>query len=238
MKIIHLSDLHIPEEGKDIWDVNPVLQVKALQKRIKEINDIDAIFISGDISNDGSRWSYEFADKVFSEIGIPTYCCPGNHDNLNIFFGGHTSKFLKTEELLEIENWTFILLNSAIDGMSRGILNLEKLENLLNQSNGNVAVVLHHPPIEQEGWLNRKLLENRDEFNEVIKKNVNIKLVLYGHTHYHSIKKIGSVIYSSATSVGFAFSPKLPKFEIANGMEGFSLITLQGDDINIEKILI
>lgn len=238
MKIIHLSDLHIPEGGKDIWSVNPVSQVKALQKRIKEINYIDAIFISGDISNDGSNWSYEFVDKVFSEIGIPTYCCPGNHDNLNMFFGGYTLKFIKTEELLEMEDWTFIFLNSAVPGMARGIFNIEKLENLLNHSNGNVAVVLHHPPIEQEGWLNRKLLENRNEFNEIIIKKGNIKLVLYGHTHSHSIKKIGSVIYSSATSVGFAFSPKLPKFEIADGMEGFSLITLEGDRINIENILI
>lgn len=238
MRLVHLSDIHLENNGKIIWGVNTKWNLNKCIRIIENLGDINAIIISGDISNDGSLWSYEFADKVFSEIGIPTYCCPGNHDNLNMFFGKHTLNFLKAEELLVIENWTFILLNSAVDGMSRGICNLKKLENMLALSNGNVAVVLHHPPIEQEGWLNRKLLENRNEFNEMIKKNENIKLVLYGHTHYHSIQKIEDIIYSSATSVGFSFSPELPKFEIAKGMEGFSLITLEGDNINIENILI
>lgn len=238
MRIIHLSDLHIPENGQDIWGINPVNRLNAMASKIKCLKNIDAIIISGDISNDGSLWSYRYVDSIFADINIPTYCCPGNHDNLKLFYAGYKPKFYSTQELQKINDWTFILLNSAVEGMSRGMIDLENLKYLLSQATGNIAIVLHHPPIEQEGWLNRKLLENRDEFNDIVFENHNVKLVLYGHTHYHTSQLFNNIIYSSAPSIGFAFNPTLPKFQIAKGEEGLAMITLDGDNIQIEKILI
>ena len=238
MRIIHLSDLHIPENSQDIWGINPADRLNAMVSKIKDLRNIDAIFISGDISNDGSLWSYQYVDKILAEVGIPAYCCPGNHDNLKLFYAGYKPKFYSTQELQKINDWTFILLNSAVEGMSRGMIDLENLKYLLSQATGNIAIVLHHPPIEQEGWLNRKLLENRDEFNDIVFENHNVKLVLYGHTHYHTSQLFNNIIYSSAPSIGFAFNPTLPKFQIAKGEEGLTMITLDGDNIQIEKILI
>lgn len=238
MRIIHLSDLHIPENGQDIWGINPVERLNAMASKIKCLKNIDAIIISGDISNDGSLWSYRYVDSIFADINIPTYCCPGNHDNLKLFYEGYKPHFYSTQELLNIGGWTFILLNSAVAGMSRGMTDLENLETLLSQATGNIAIVLHHPPIEQEGWLNRKLLENRNEFIELISRNKNVKLVLHGHTHHNSIIRRDNLIFSSASSIGFAFAPELPKFEIAHGQEGFSLLTFNGENVSIENILI
>ena len=237
-KILHLSDLHIQNKGAVIWDTNTKSNFVGAINCIKELNDIDAIVISGDMSNDGSLWSYQYVDKILAEVGIPTYCCPGNHDNLKLFYAGYKPKFYSTQELQKINDWTFILLNSAVEGMSRGMIDLENLKYLLSQATGNIAIVLHHPPIEQEGWLNRKLLENRDEFNDIVFENHNVKLVLYGHTHYHTSQLFNNIIYSSAPSIGFAFNPTLPKFQIAKGEEGLTMITMDGGNIQIEKILI
>lgn len=238
MRIIHLSDLHIPEYGHDIWGINPVDHLKKVISKIKDLKNIDAIFISGDISNDGSLWSYQYFDTIFAELGIPTYCCPGNHDNLNLFYNEYQPHFYINKEFISFEKWSFIFMNSAVEGMSRGLIDEKKLENLLAQTNGNIAIILHHPPVEQEGWLNRKLLENRNKFNDIISKNKNVKLVLYGHTHYNKINKVNNIIYSSASSVGFAFNPELPKFEIAHGKEGYSVISLNDDIISIDNIII
>lgn len=238
MKLIHISDIHLTENGREIWGTDTLNQFYKTINKIKELDDIDGIIVSGDLSDDGSRWTYEYIDKSFAEIEIPTFCCPGNHDDLKEFYHGYKPVFYKTSETFELCGWTFIMLNSAITGMSRGYFKPEILSKHIQQSSGPVAVVLHHPPIEQEGWLNRKLLENRNEFNELILRAKNVKLVLYGHTHYHVENVINGIVYSSASSTGFAFHPNFSKFEIVNGKEGFSIIILERDHIKIEDILI
>lgn len=233
-----MSDLHIENYGKTIWNVDTKEHFNQALKKIKSIGNIDAIIVSGDLSNDGSLWSYNFIDESFAHLGIPTYCCPGNHDNLKVFYNDYQPSFYKNIEYFIINGITFIMLNSVIDGMARGFFNPKTLSRLIQSSYSSTIVVLHHPPIEQKGWLNRKLLENRNAFNDMVVHTNNIKLVLYGHTHYHRNDIMDGIVYSSASSIGFAFNPYRHKFEIANGEEGFSLITITDGKINIENILI
>ena len=63
-------------------------------------------------------------------------------------------------------------------------------------------------------------------------------MILYGHTHFGMYKQIDNVVYSSPFSVGFAFSPELPKFEIAHGLEGFNVLVFSQDSIFIKTIRI
>ena len=236
MKVVHLSDIHIADQGKVIWDTDTKRHFDNVIEKLRALDDIDAIIVSGDLSNDGSEWSYKYIDESLANLGIPTYCCPGNHDNLEIFYNGYKPVFYKTCSTFKLDKWTFVMLNSAIPDMSRGYFNPDLLSAVLASINEPVAIVLHHPPIEQEGWLNRKLLENRKEFIEVIQQSDNVRLVLYGHTHYHTESAIDDVIYSSAPSSGFAFNPNLEKFKIANGEEGFNIIEFKNDNILITNI--
>lgn len=236
MKIIHISDIHLESQGNSIWNTDTKGHFDKAIRKLQSIEDIDALIVSGDLSNDGSTWSYKYIDKSLAHLGIPTFCCPGNHDNLDEFYHGYKPSFYKTCETFELGGWTFIMLNSAVTGMSRGFFNPDTLTKLIPPSSGSVAVVLHHPPIEQRGWLNKKLLENRNEFNDIIHQNKNVKLVLYGHTHYHAENVINGVIYSSASSTGYAFDPSLPKFEIAYGKEGFNVIEFQNDIIMVRDV--
>ena len=93
MKIAHISDIHLTENGRVIWGVNTLDQFCKAIGRIKDLDGIDGIFVSGDLSDDGSQWTYEFIDKAVAEIGIPTFCCPGNHDNLDEFYNGYKPSF-------------------------------------------------------------------------------------------------------------------------------------------------
>ena len=93
-------------------------------------------------------------------------------------------------------------------------------------------IALHHPPLEPGGWLNRKLLDNRDDFNEIISQYP------YGHIHYYTDVKRGHIRYSSSSAVGFAFDKELPKFQIAKGLEGFSIIDIDKNEIITNNILI
>lgn len=72
---------------------------------------IDAIVITGDLSDDGSQWSYDYLDNAFSKLGLPTYCCMGNHDSFENF---SQMKFIQQTNCFYIGGWRFILLNSVI----------------------------------------------------------------------------------------------------------------------------
>ena len=87
MRIIHISDIHLENHGLPIWNTDTKLHFDKAIKKIQTMDNIDAIIISGDLSNDGSAWSYNYIDNLLAKTNIPTFCCPGNHDNLDIFYG-------------------------------------------------------------------------------------------------------------------------------------------------------
>ena len=60
MKIVHLSDLHITKDGVEIWGTNTLSHFQQAIDVISQIDDIDAIIVTGDLSNDGSNWSYTY----------------------------------------------------------------------------------------------------------------------------------------------------------------------------------
>ncbi len=242
MKIAHLSDIHLTENGRIIWGADTMRHFNEVVSKLAKYHT-DAIVISGDLSDDGSQWSYDYLDEVFSKLGIPTYCCMGNHDSFDNFYKTtyiqHTTKFL-------LGGWKIILLNSVIKdetepgkNKSRGFLNDESITALSMELKDDIptAIFLHHPPIEPGGWLNRKILDNRDDFNELIRQS-NVKLVAFGHIHYATSTIIDNILYTSAPGIGFGFDKDLPKFQIADGTEGFNIISFERDKIDIETILI
>ena len=58
MRIIHMSDLHLPADGELLWGEDCRRNFLTAVGQIKEMQDIHAIIVSGDISNDGNIDSY------------------------------------------------------------------------------------------------------------------------------------------------------------------------------------
>jgi len=241
-----MSDLHLTKDGGPIWETNTMEHFNQSIDIIRGLPKIDAILVTGDVSDDGSEWTYQYADRLFSTLGIPTLCCPGNHDSLKMMLEEYKPsfcKFLPPSSI--IDGWKIVMLNSVIpadenpdQNKARGFLSDESLDYVIQELEEGLPTIiaLHHPPLEPGGWLNRRLLENRDEFNQTINRYPNARLVIYGHIHYFSDVQKGHIRYSSSTSVGFAFDKDLPKFQIADGLEGFSLIEINNDIIDITNV--
>ena len=248
MRIIHMSDLHLTKGGCPIWETDTMEHFNRSIDIIRKMKDIDAIIVSGDISDDGSEWTYQYADRLFSSLGIPTYCCPGNHDSLRVMLEEYRPSFYNVlPPSCKIGGWKLLMLNSVIQAdenpnqnKARGWLSEESLSYVKQELEERLPtiIVLHHPPLEPGGWLNRRLLDNRDVFNEIIDSYDNARLVIYGHIHYFTDVQQGHIRYSSSTSVGFAFDKDLPKFQIADGLEGFSLIEIEHNNIIIRNVLL
>ena len=246
MRIIHMSDLHLTKDGCPIWETNTMEHFNKSIEIICGIQNLDAIVVTGDLSNDGSKWTYQYADRMFSMLGIPTYCCPGNHDSLKVMLNEYKPSFCQIlPSSCIIEGWKLVMLNSVIladenpnQNKSRGFLSKESLNYVKQELEEGLPsiIALHHPPLEPGGWLNRKLLDNREDFNVLVSNYSNARLVIYGHIHYFTDVRQAHIRYSSSTSVGFAFDKELPKYQIADGLEGFSLIEIEKDIIDITNI--
>lgn len=247
MRIILLSDLHIAEYGMPIWDTDTTLHFDRALQLISKIPSVDAIFISGDIADKGSIWSYEYVRQSLDRLKIHTYISPGNHDNIRIFKLYLKSEYCHCDSVFEINDWKFIFLNSVItnpeddfSNMGRGNLSYQEIELLKSELStpSNIGIILHHPPIEPDGWLNRKILENRVDFRNLIEQSNNVRCVLYGHTHYHSIETINNIQYICAPSLGFAFNKDLPRFQIDKGAEGFLIIDIDNQILKCIRVSI
>ena len=247
MKIIHMSDLHIADKGEPIWDTDTKAHFDSAIEKIRQEQDIDAIFITGDIADKGAVWSYKYVDQAMSKLGIPTYVCPGNHDWIPNMC--EILKYCEIRKSVIIGEWRFLFLDSTVidpddvtKNKARGYFkNSDRhyIESTLRACSGPTCILLHHSPIEPGGWMNKKLLENRNEFKEFISDKEHVKLVLFGHIHYPMTEVHKGVLYSSAPSIGFAFDKDMPKYQIMDKQEGYSIIHIEGDNsINVFTVKI
>ena len=80
MRIVHISDIHLTENGTEIWGINTLEHFQKAIHKIKEMDGLDGIIVSGDLSNDGSKWTYEcnillIASSFPGSIGSPFFTC-------------------------------------------------------------------------------------------------------------------------------------------------------------------
>lgn len=248
MRIIHMSDLHLTSDKHPIWGVDTYKQfVKALNS-IGSIHDVDCIVVSGDIADDGNLLTYQYADELLNSFSIPVLWCPGNHDNIDTFFAFAKSSKSIIENPVTINGIQLIPLNTVAPdencpnlNCSRGVLfenDFQYLSNNISGQDNPSILVMHHPSIEPGGWMNNKILKNRELFNDTIQHYRNIFLILYGHIHYHMIHKQYGKTFVSAPSVGFAFNKDFPKYELDKGQEGFLIIDIENRNVDVQIVKI
>lgn len=236
MKIAILSDLHITHDGHPIWGVDTRLNLNKVVARLHSIDELSAIFILGDLADDGLPETYNYVDETFRNLGIPTYFCKGNHDSESIYSCSYCQSYLK----VNIEDWDFIFLDTTIPDIdcpgknrSRGMANLDSLSNM-PISDKKICVLSHHPALEVGCWLDRRIIENKLQLRDYFSRNNDIKLHIAGHIHCYSDQIESGVRYITAPSVGFALSPKMPQFTLATGNEGFLLFDSSTQKIDIK----
>ena len=89
-RFLQLSDLHLVPKGKlasDVLDTGAIL-TSAIDRLIEKkghLAPLDAVLVTGDISDDGSPESYALARTQLERLGLPLFVVPGNHDSREPF---------------------------------------------------------------------------------------------------------------------------------------------------------
>ncbi|MDR6865750.1 3',5'-cyclic AMP phosphodiesterase CpdA [Microbacterium resistens] len=181
VRIAHLSDTHLdgtPERA---------LRAQRVLHEITELDDIDLVLVSGDLTDHAAHAEYVQFFDIFSAFS-PLLVVPGNHDRrtpLAAHLEPAADGYFNT--VSTVDGLTVIGLDSLIEGETAGRLaegTIEFAHDALRSADGPAILALHHPPVpvghdfaDQNGLLNASALA------EILTMHDHVIAILTGHVH-------------------------------------------------------
>jgi Icc protein len=189
LRIIQISDCHVSADSDALYrgqsaDANFQIILHLVRKWNPAL-----VLLTGDVSEDGSRESYERTSGLFAQTGVPVLALPGNHDDIEMMSRYFRMGPWDGPYVTEVENWTLILLDSTEPDRISGCFSTSYLKrvqaSLQNKDGGYTLVALHHQPVPVGApWIDRYMLESPQRFIEVIDQSPRVRCIGWGHVHH------------------------------------------------------
>jgi Icc protein len=234
--IAQLSDTHLfADEQQTLVGLPTARSLQAVLEQLQTLQpQPDLLLLTGDLSQDETKASYQQLHTLIAPLNIPTYWLPGNHDQIEIMQQVLDTPPLSTQKSFQQGGWNFILLNSAVPGCVYGQLSAEDLAGLEQQlqtlGDRPTLLALHHPPLPiASDWMDDINLHNAAALFAVLERHPQVKLVLFGHIHQEFDQLYQGVRYLGAPSTCVQFKPKSRSFAVDELKPGFRLLTLYAD---------
>lgn len=219
--ILQISDTHIVPEGALVSGrLETAAPFRRLVQRITDIRDqigaVDAVLISGDVSDDGSAESYQRFKEILAPLDLPFYVIPGNHDArepMRVAFcdDGYLSETGKLNWHRQIGDIHLIGLDTLIEGEKDGMLDaltLAYLDDALASIGHNpVLLAMHHPPFRTGvRFMDDIGFKNSAELLELLSGFGGELRIVCGHIHCMMMVSVGGHISISAPSPSSCFA--------------------------------
>jgi len=194
IRVLHVSDIHN----------NPVA-FDLIQKVTKDF-EVSFIIDTGDVTDFGSPIEAEMAIRI-EELGVPYFYIPGNHDS--------PASVKKLQEMSNVE-----VLDEAmgkneginIAGFADPVSRSSEIEPLSDEEMTEISVDIAKKldSFEEEPFI--VALHDERMSKQIIGK---APVILFGHTHRSSLKRIGDSVLINAGTTGAA---GLRTFEVKKGV--------------------
>ena len=206
--IAQITDCHLPADPKQKYrGINPHDNLQMLLKKVSAIKP-DLILASGDLSEDGSRISYETLRKYFAPLVIPVLALPGNHDDADLLAEVFPGSPVDTIAVSKHGPWQIVRLNSCLPGKPEGRLSEKTLLDLKaflqGQGQDPVLIALHHQPIlTGSPWIDKYRLFEPEAFLQMIDEYPDVKALVWGHVHqvFESDRKGTAMLGSPSSAI-------------------------------------
>ncbi len=236
LEILQLSDPHLfaDPEGRLLGMRTLPSFRHVIAHASKNLPSIDLALVTGDLVHDASPAGYSLLKKELANLGIPSYCLPGNHDSPEILHRSITGNPVDTPFSIQKKGWSIILLDSNLPGHTAGYLDeiqLAKLQDTLsNHPDHHTLICLHHHTVAiKSQWIDAIMLSNANDFFAIIDCHPQIKGIACGHVHQSFEGRRNGVLLMGTPSTCFQFTPKSAGFEIDNKTPGYRHLTLLAD---------
>ena len=188
IRILQISDCHVAADPTVLYrgqsaDRNLSAVVQAARNWEPQL-----VLLTGDISEDGSRESYERTSKLLAQIGAELIALPGNHDDVTLMHQYFPAGPWNGPYLHRLKGWQLIMLDSTVHGQVSGFFrpdHLERLQMALNSDDGiHQLIALHHQPVMVGApWIDRYPLESPERFFAVTDRSSAVRCIVWGHIH-------------------------------------------------------
>ena len=190
----------------------------------------DLILATGDLVHDASASGYRLFAEAVLTAGVPVYCLPGNHDDLQIMRSTLASLDIRVLENLESDHLRILPLDSTVPGEEGGRLaesELATLEASLAGDDRNTLICMHHQPVPVGSqWIDRIGTDNGNALLELASKQTQVKAVLFGHVH-QTVDRFENQLRILATpSTCIQFEAGLDEFKISGKPPAARLLAL------------
>jgi 3',5'-cyclic-AMP phosphodiesterase len=245
--LAQVSDLHLCEE----WEgVDPLPRVERVVEAVRSLPDpVDAVLVSGDLTNDGSEESCRLARELLGRFESPVYVLPGNHDDrsrLREAFDLPGSGAEPVNYSVDVGVVRLVVFDSIVPGQDPGAYSPEQLAwldaELGRKPDAPTLLALHHPPLPTglSGWdaINLPAGE-REAMAEVVARHPQLRAIAGGHLHRIAAGVVAGCPVFSCPSACLQARPDFG----ANDVEfvdppGFGLHVLNGDDFSSQAELL
>ena len=205
--IVQVSDCHVSADtGQTYRGQYPYKNLQAMMRRV-ENRQPQLLLATGDLSEDGSRRSYQLLKEALQIPGVPVLALPGNHDAPALLAETFVGSPVETIAVSDHGPWQIIRLNSCLPGRPEGFLSersLADLEAHLSSAEQRPKLIaVHHQPVPVGNpWIDKYPLENAAEFMRLADHYADVKAVAWGHIH-HAFKaeRNGTVMLGGPSSV-------------------------------------
>ncbi|MFF1571258.1 metallophosphoesterase [Leifsonia sp. NPDC058292] len=234
LRILHLSDTHLFGDGSLHYGrVDTLAALERVLDRAAELDRVDVVVASGDLSDDGSEESYRL---LASRVGpwadardAAVVYAMGNHD----LRPGFEAVLGAREAVTEVAGFRIVSVDTSVPGAGYGSIDAAQLDRLRDvlatPSPHGTVVVLHHPPVPASSALLAALeLQSPHDLLEVCAAG-DVRLILAGHYHHALAAEAHGIPVVVAPGIANTADPiARPGTERATIGSGFALIDLPG----------
>lgn len=231
-KIVQITDPHLGVNDQyRLAGVDTLSTFNSVLDEVKK-EQFDLVLATGDIASEASSKAYATFFELIKTLNAPVYWLPGNHDLIAVI--NQEPKAPDFVDYLDADNWRIIMLDSVIEHNPNGRLGpkeLEKLARLLQENTQpHVLVCLHHQPIPVgSAWLDNQLIEDSQEFLEIVENDPAVRGVLWGHVHQEFSQMRGDKLFFSTPSTCIQFKANSDDFALDELFPGYRMLELKSD---------
>jgi Icc protein len=244
--LAQLSDLHL---GAAWEGVDPQPRLERVIEAVRTLpNPVDAVVVSGDLTDDASEQSYDLARQLLGRFDVPVHVLPGNHDNrtrLRQAFELPGTGEDPVDYATDVGELRLVVLDSNVPGQDAGAFGREQLswldEELSGQDERLTILVMHHSPLPTgiREWDEINLVASeREALAAVVGRHPQVRAIAAGHLHRTAASTLAGRPVLSAPSTYFQGRPDFRPKDFENeefvnaGPPGFALHVLRGGELS------
>jgi 3',5'-cyclic-AMP phosphodiesterase len=251
--LAQLSDLHL---GAAWEGVDPQPRLEAVIEAVRTLpNPVDAVLVSGDLTDDGSEESSLLARRLLDRLDAPVHVLPGNHDlraSLRQAFSLPGEGSAPINYSVAVGELRLVAFDSIVPGQDPGAFAPEQLrwldEELAAQPQQPTILAMHHPPLVTgiPEWDAINLVASeREALAGLVARHPQLRAIVGGHLHRTATSTLAGCSVQSAPSTYLQVLPDFDPADFADddvvvwtGPSGFALHVLRGGELSSQVELL